>query len=59
MYFASSRDFDDCTMVQNRKNASHLMIHFPTSLGVSEQVSKKMSAAECAGKVSSAEQACK
>ena len=46
-------------MVQNRKKHrknSHFIIHFPTSEEVSG-VSKRVSAAECASEVSSAEQA--
>ena len=40
------------TMVQNSLRSQHRIIHFPTSLGVSEQASKQMIAAERAKKAS-------
>ena len=45
------------TTVQNSLILRHLIIHFPTSLGVSERASEQMSTAERASEESSVEQA--
>ena len=44
------------TKVQNCLILGHLIIHFLTSLVVSERTNEKMSAAKSTGEVSSAEQ---
>ena len=49
--------FDPVFVGQNQVVLGHLIIHFPTSLGVSERPSERMSAAERASEASSAEQA--
>ena len=49
--------FYHCTVGQNQVVLGHLITHFPTSSGVSERASKRMSAVERASKASRAEQA--
>ena len=46
----------DCTVRQNQVVLGYLIIHFSTRSSVSERASERMSTAERASKVSSAEQ---
>ena len=46
-----------CTVAQNLVVLRHPIIHFPTSLGVSEWAKERMSAVECASEARSVEHA--
>ena len=56
-YFHVISNDDQPTVAQNLVALRHIIIHFPTSSGVSEQAGERMSAAERASEASSAEQA--